>query len=51
MKPGSTPPTSTSTGPAASVPGAKLLLYPGAGHAFLFQDAASFVPTVERFLH
>jgi pimeloyl-ACP methyl ester carboxylesterase len=36
---------------AASVPGAKLLLYPGAGHAFLFQDAASFLPAVERFLH
>jgi pimeloyl-ACP methyl ester carboxylesterase len=35
---------------AASVPGAKLLLYPGAGHAFLFQDAASFLPAVERFL-
>jgi pimeloyl-ACP methyl ester carboxylesterase len=36
---------------AASVPGAKLLLYPGAGHAFLFQDSASFLPAVERFLH
>jgi pimeloyl-ACP methyl ester carboxylesterase len=35
---------------ADSVPGAKLLLYPGAGHAFLFQDAASFVPAVEHFV-
>jgi pimeloyl-ACP methyl ester carboxylesterase len=35
---------------AASVPGAKLILYPGAGHAFLFQDMASFLPAVERFL-
>jgi hypothetical protein len=32
------------------VPGAKLILYPGAGHAFLFQDMASFLPAVERFL-
>ena len=30
---------------------AHLLLYPDAGHAFLFQDAAQFVPAVERFLH
>jgi len=29
---------------------AHLLLYPDAGHAFLFQDAAEFVPAVERFL-
>lgn len=35
---------------ADGVPGATLLLYPGAGHAFLFQDAASFLPAVERFL-
>jgi pimeloyl-ACP methyl ester carboxylesterase len=35
---------------ARSVPGAKLILYSGAGHAFLFQDAASFLPAVERFL-
>jgi len=25
-------------------------MYPDAGHAFLFQDAARFVPAVERFL-
>jgi pimeloyl-ACP methyl ester carboxylesterase len=35
---------------AHSVPGAKLILYPGTGHAFLFQDMTSFVPAVERFL-
>ena len=35
---------------ADSVPGAKLVLYPDAGHAFLFQDAAKFIPAVERFL-
>lgn len=29
---------------------ARLVLYPDAGHAFLFQDTASFVPTVQRFL-
>jgi len=27
-----------------------VLLYPDAGHAFLFQDSAQFVPAVERFL-
>ena len=35
---------------ASSVPGAKLLLYADAGHAFLFQDAASFTRAVENFL-
>ncbi len=35
---------------ADSVRGARLLLYPGAGHAFLFQDMTSFLPAVERFL-
>ncbi len=35
---------------AGSVPGARLILYPDAGHAFLFQDASSFSPAVERFL-
>jgi len=35
---------------AASVPGAKLILYPDAGHGFLFQDMSSFLPAVERFL-
>jgi pimeloyl-ACP methyl ester carboxylesterase len=35
---------------ARGIPRAGLLLYPDAGHAFLFQDAAQFVPAVERFL-
>ncbi|MBC3841398.1 alpha/beta fold hydrolase [Streptacidiphilus sp. 4-A2] len=35
---------------AQGVPGARLLLFPDAGHAFLFQDTATFVPAVERFL-
>lgn len=43
-------PSANDTSLSASVPGAKLLLYPGAGHAFLFQDMASFLPAVERFL-
>jgi hypothetical protein len=30
---------------------AHLLLYPDAGHAFLFQDAARVVPALDRFLH
>jgi pimeloyl-ACP methyl ester carboxylesterase len=36
---------------ASSIPGAQLLLYSGAGHAFLFQDSASFLPAIERLLH
>ena len=35
---------------ASSVPGAKLLLYDDAGHDFLFQDAARFIPAVETFM-
>jgi pimeloyl-ACP methyl ester carboxylesterase len=36
---------------AGLIPGAKLLtLFPDAGHAFLFQDQAAFVPQVESFL-
>ena len=35
---------------AGSVPGAKLLLFPDAGHAFLFQDAATFTRDVETFI-
>lgn len=35
---------------ASSVPGAKLLLFPDAGHAFWYQDAARFVPAVETFI-
>ena len=32
------------------IPGAKLTLYPDAGHAFLFQDQAALVPLIESFL-
>ena len=32
------------------IPGAKLELYPDAGHAFLFQDETAFVPLIESFL-
>lgn len=35
---------------AGLVKGAQLALYPGAGHAFWFQDEGAFVPRVERFL-
>jgi pimeloyl-ACP methyl ester carboxylesterase len=35
---------------AASIRGAGLALYGGAGHAFLFQDATPFVGRLERFL-
>ncbi len=35
---------------AATIPRAQLVLYPDAGHAFLFQDAAVFVLRVETFL-
>ncbi|MFZ1062513.1 MAG: alpha/beta fold hydrolase, partial [Acidimicrobiales bacterium] len=33
------------------VTGARLVLYPDAGHAFLFQDEATFVPLVNTFLN
>ncbi|MGE5289484.1 MAG: alpha/beta fold hydrolase [Micromonosporaceae bacterium] len=32
------------------IPGAKLRLYPDAGHAFLFQDQTAFIPLIESFL-
>jgi pimeloyl-ACP methyl ester carboxylesterase len=35
---------------AGLIPGAKLTLFPDAGHAFLFQDQAAFIPQVESFL-
>ncbi len=35
---------------ARLIPGARLVLYPDAGHAFLFQDQAAFVPLIESFL-
>jgi pimeloyl-ACP methyl ester carboxylesterase len=35
---------------ASLIHGAQLALYPGAGHAFLFQDENKFVPRLEAFL-
>jgi pimeloyl-ACP methyl ester carboxylesterase len=35
---------------ARLIPGARLTLYPDAGHAFLFQDQTAFVPLIESFL-
>ena len=35
---------------AGLIGGSKLVLYPDAGHAFLFQDQAAFVPVIETFL-
>ena len=35
---------------AGLIPGARLVLYPDAGHAFLFQDAGSFVSELGSFL-
>jgi len=35
---------------ARLIPGARLKLYPGAGHAFLFQDEKAFVPLMVSFL-
>jgi pimeloyl-ACP methyl ester carboxylesterase len=35
---------------AGTIPAAKLILYPDAGHAFLFQDLASFLLAVRQFL-
>jgi pimeloyl-ACP methyl ester carboxylesterase len=35
---------------ARLIPGARLLIYPDAGHAFLFQDERAFVPVIDSFL-
>ena len=35
---------------AGTVPGAKLLFFPDAGHAFLYQDTATFTRDVETFI-
>lgn len=35
---------------ARQIPRARLVLYPDAGHGFLFQDAAQFLPLVEAFI-
>lgn len=34
----------------AGIAGSRLLVYKGAGHAFLFQDLGTFVPALESFL-
>ena len=34
----------------STIPGAQLVIYPDAGHAFLFQDSSAFVPRMEQFL-
>ncbi|MGH3744858.1 MAG: alpha/beta fold hydrolase [Mycobacteriales bacterium] len=43
-------PPANSTTLSHTIPGAKLVLYPQAAHAFLFQDEAAFVPAVTSFL-
>ncbi len=43
-------PVSNSHALAKLIAGARLVLYPGAGHAFLFQDESAFLPVVESFL-
>jgi pimeloyl-ACP methyl ester carboxylesterase len=35
---------------ARLIHGARLVLYPDAGHAFLFQDAGNFVSELRSFL-
>jgi len=35
---------------AGLIHGARLMFYPDAGHAFLFQDEAAYVPVIESFL-
>jgi pimeloyl-ACP methyl ester carboxylesterase len=44
-----TPPANSRT-IARRVPGARLTLYPGTGHAFLFQENSRFAGQVDRFL-
>jgi pimeloyl-ACP methyl ester carboxylesterase len=36
---------------ASLIPKTQLMLYPNAGHAFLFQDETTFVPAIEGFLN
>lgn len=43
-------PTANAAILADSLRRARVVLYPDAGHAFLFQDAAEFIPTMDRFL-
>ena len=43
-------PLTNSRNLARLIRGAQLALYPDAGHAFLFQERASFIPRIESFL-
>jgi pimeloyl-ACP methyl ester carboxylesterase len=43
-------PTGNSRMLAKRIPGARLKIYPDAGHAFLIQEQEQFVPVVDRFL-
>jgi pimeloyl-ACP methyl ester carboxylesterase len=43
------PPADTRT-LARLIRGSKLMLYPDAGHAFLFQDQTAFIPLIESLL-
>jgi pimeloyl-ACP methyl ester carboxylesterase len=43
-------PLANSRALAGLISGSKLVLYPDAGHAFLFQDQVAFVPVIESFL-
>ena len=43
-------PVANSHALARLIPEAKLVLYPDAGHAFLFQDQTAFIPAIESFL-
>ena len=43
-------PSANSKTLAGLIHGARLMFYPDAGHAFLFQDWAAYVPAIESFL-
>jgi pimeloyl-ACP methyl ester carboxylesterase len=48
--PTSSPRSPMTTSSPASSPGSRLVLYPDAGHGFLFQDGTPFASRVESFL-
>jgi pimeloyl-ACP methyl ester carboxylesterase len=43
-------PSANDRADAGVIQGARLMFFPDAGHAFLFQDEASYVPAIESFL-
>jgi pimeloyl-ACP methyl ester carboxylesterase len=43
-------PTVNSQTLAGLIPGARLTLFPDAGHAFVFQDQTTLIPQIESFL-